>query len=139
MLLDELIYVFVERTYYPYVKDHGPEEAALLGALEGACRERDCLKNLLVRAVGRRLLSGACAPGMDCGEGRRKKADPDVELFADRLAEYEGLRGRYRSLDEFYPRLFELPSPSERERAASARVSAEPPSGLGGRPRSAPR
>ncbi len=117
MLLDELIYVFVERTFFPYAKEHDREMNALFAALPGACRDRDCLKDLIVRAIGLRLRAAACAPGANCGERRRRKTDAAIELFAGRLAEYEGARDRYPALDAFYPRLL---APPESARSASS-------------------
>jgi hypothetical protein len=106
--LDELIYVFIERTYFPYVKDRADEEATLLAALGGACRDRHCLKDLLVRAIGLRLRAAACPEG-GCDAHRHRKTDGAIELFAGRLSEYEGARDRYPSLDLFYPRLLAPP------------------------------
>jgi hypothetical protein len=100
MPFDELIYVFVERTYGLYMRDHSNQEAALLA--EGSCRDRDCLKNRLVRAIRLRLRAG----------GRNKRPDALTGLFAERLAAYEGARDRYPALDEFYPRLFAPPPPA---------------------------
>jgi hypothetical protein len=106
--LDELIYVFVERTYSPYMKDRPEEESALLAAPGGACRDRGCLKDLLVRAIGLRLRDAVCA-GKACDGHRQRKTDGGIGLFAARLSEYEGARERYPSLDAFYPRLFAMP------------------------------
>ncbi len=122
MLLDELIYVDVERTYISRrisnLKTH-----ALLAALGGECRELDCLKDAVVRAVGRRLAAGA---------RRGKKADSAVDLFALRLADYENSRERYRSLDEFYPRLFAVPEAAETARAASSSETLPKPKATSG-------
>ena len=99
MLLDEPIYVFVERTFQPFMK----------------ANDRDALKDALVRAIGLRLRAAACA-GAACGGKRGKKEDAETALLAARLAEYEAARDRYPSLDLFYPRLF---APADSARSAS--------------------
>lgn len=109
MLLDELIYVFVERTYFPWAKEHVREEAALLAAIG---TDRDGLKDKIVRAIGLRLRAAACSNSAQCGERRRKESDGATQLFAGRLAEYDRSRNQYPALDEFYARLLAPPSGS---------------------------
>lgn len=121
MLLDELIYVFVERTFFPFTKDPA----------------RDADKDSLVRAIGQRLLAAACGAA-PCGVRRGKKLDAAAELFAARLAEYERARDRYPSLDLFYPRLL---APADNAFSASSSETAPKPNTVSGgqgtpRPRS---
>lgn len=113
LLLDELIYAFVERTWFPYTQDPA----------------RDGLKDSLVRAIGLRLRAAACSGGPACGGRRGKKDDAATESFASRLAEYERSRDRYPALDEFYPRLL---APPDRARSASPSETAPNPKATSG-------
>lgn len=97
ILLDELLWLYVEKTFDP---------SRFAGARAAECPEPECLKRALVRAAGARLAAKECAAPW-CRGGAGKKPSQEVAALARRLEEYERDRARFPRLSDFYGRWLE--------------------------------
>ncbi len=95
---NEIVYVFIDPSFHYFERMNIADPAAFYGPEIAKCRGAysNCAKDYTAWAIVARL-NHAGLP-----------ENPYVRALYDRLTEYERSRSRYKSLWEFYPRLFSV-------------------------------